>query len=226
MKRLIELFCGRGGWSKAAATLGWETIGIDIEDHGYPGQLIIKKLPMTWAELQALKPTAIIASPPCEDFARRHLPWINQQGPLDERLLRWAVSLTTQRDIPVTVECSRFAGWHVPGSRWHRPYCFWGYTPILMPTSHHKKDTIRGSSGQTTKVRAARAAEIPPELAGWIMQGLDNLTTAEHPLNTSVATARFSPPEPRTKAGRSVRGDTRTREPATPPDRKSSASRR
>lgn len=42
---LFDLFCGRGGWSTAAAARGWRCVGFDIADHGYTaGELILLEL--------------------------------------------------------------------------------------------------------------------------------------------------------------------------------------
>ena len=172
MRTLLDLFCGRGGWTKAAAARGWKCVGYDIEDHGYPGELIKARCPVPLEELRRHNPSAIIASPPCEEYARRHLPWINKIGPIDETLLRWSVSLIDQFECPVIVECNRFAGWHVPGGRYWAPYTFWGHVPALMPLARHVKDKVRGSSRTPRAERIARAAEIPESLAGWIMDSL------------------------------------------------------
>jgi len=39
--RLLDLFCGRGGWSKAFMSRGWHCVGVDIEALGYRGFAVI-----------------------------------------------------------------------------------------------------------------------------------------------------------------------------------------
>lgn len=166
--RLLELFCGRGGWSRAAARLGWECIGIDVEDHGYPFTLIQRRLPCSLGELADFHPDLVIASPPCNEFARHHLPWIRNPQVPDCTLLHWSISLVGH--FPqVVIECSRFAALHAPGARHCPPYALWGDIPALLPLHLPRKDSHQGTTGCSMKERAARRAEIPPQLAGWIM---------------------------------------------------------
>ena len=168
--RLLDLFCGRGGWSTPAIARGWTCIGIDIANHGYPGQLIRTSLPLTHADLLSLHPDLVVASPPCEAYARHHLPWMHAYGPIDERLLRWSVDLTRTLPVPVIVECSRFAGWHLTPDRWTRPYALWGSLPALLPHGFKTKDARRGHSATPRTERAARAAELPPELTTFLLE--------------------------------------------------------
>jgi hypothetical protein len=168
--KLIDLFCGRGGWSIPALERGWRCIGYDTTDHGYPGELRLRELPIALHELTEQNATLIVASPPCEDFARCHLPWLRTVTNPSTELLEWSISLIGQTNCPVIVECSRFAGWHVPGGRYIRPYTFWGDLPLLMPTYRHSKDRARGSSNQPRTQRAARAATIPRQIAEWIIE--------------------------------------------------------
>ena len=64
--RVLELFCGRGGWSKPFIEAGHECIGIDIKDYGYPAKFI-------QADLFDYEPEGyydvILASPPCSEFS-------------------------------------------------------------------------------------------------------------------------------------------------------------
>lgn len=162
MKTLVDLFCGKGGWSKPALAAGWRCIGYDIVNHGYPGQLIQKPCPISIAEIKSHNPTAVIASPPCEEYARFHLPWIKQANRPDETLLRWAVSLQDDLECPVVIECSHFAARHVEGARYAGSYALWGDVPILLPTIPRQKMKTSGTN-------AARRAMIEPILAEWII---------------------------------------------------------
>ena len=38
--RVLELFCGLGGWSKPWIESGHDVTGIDIKDYGYPARFI------------------------------------------------------------------------------------------------------------------------------------------------------------------------------------------
>jgi hypothetical protein len=157
---LLDLFCGRGGWSQAFHREGWRCIGIDRENHGYPFELHLATLPQDDESVQMFMPNWIVASPPCEEFARHHLPWIAGPAP-DTSLLLWSVSLASRLATPMTVECSRFASWHVPGGTRCGSYYLWGNLPALLPTPPRRKSKMCGEDP------AARAM-IEPTLAEWI----------------------------------------------------------
>ena len=163
MPTLIDLFCGQGGWSRPARAAGWKCIGYDIADLGYPGELVIRSLPIGVEELMMRSPDLVVASPPCDEYARRHLPWIARQGPIDERLLRWSIGLCGRVNCPVIVECSRFSAREVPGARLVGSYALWGDVPIIMPQVPGEKERRSGTN-------AARRARIPDSLAGWIIE--------------------------------------------------------
>ncbi len=64
--RVLELFCGLGGWSKPWIEAGHDVTGIDITDLGFPGKFIK-------ADLYDWEPTEhydiVLASPPCTEFS-------------------------------------------------------------------------------------------------------------------------------------------------------------
>lgn len=156
---LIDLFCGRGGWTVPAMSRGWKCHGFDCVDHGYPGELHLGNLPVDLQVLTDLQPDLVLASPPCEEYARHHMPWIKGPAP-DESLLRWSIGLIGRMKCPVIVECSLFAYRHVQGGRIAGSYSLWGNVPALLPKVPRNKH--RHSS-------AARRAVIEPSLAEWIM---------------------------------------------------------
>lgn len=160
---LIDLFCGRGGWSKPALARGWECHGFDIIDAAYPGQLHQQPCPIPTRTLAELRPNLILASPPCEEYARRFLPWIAQVGPIDTRLLSWSISLIGTVECPVIVECSHFASRMMPGGKSLRPWHLWGDLPALLPQPLPRKGKVSGT-------KKARRAEIPDWLASWIIE--------------------------------------------------------
>jgi SAM-dependent methyltransferase len=167
--RLLDLFCGRGGWSKSFAARGWYCVGVDIEPLGYPYEFVqcsVLELPEDF--LNSFD--AITSSPPCEDFARAWLPWLRgdqkpEQWAID--LLEWSVKLCAGKQNRIT-ECSNFAAKHVPGSLRFDSYALWGDVPLLMPHIPRRK---AAKSGMRPDLRA----EIPPALADWIA---DNYTRA------------------------------------------------
>lgn len=165
MLELLDLFCGRGGWSRPAIAKGWHAVGFDIFDYGYPGQLCIDRLPVPLSYLQAFDPDLVVASPPCEAYARACLPWINEPSGVTSalELLNWSIGLIGQFNCPVIVECSRFAARFssTPPTTQVGPYSLWGDVPALLPQITHHKTHLSGSDP------AARAM-IDTALAEWI----------------------------------------------------------
>lgn len=108
---------------------------------------------------------AVVSSPPCEDFARAHLPWLRgDYKPSDTslHLLKWSISLTSGAQRRIT-ECSRFAAMHSQGAVTTGCYALWGDVPPLLPIPLHRKSRLTGAAP------AARAL-IDPHLAFTVAQ--------------------------------------------------------
>lgn len=159
---LVDLFCGRGGWSKAAARRGWNCVGYDVEDLGYPWWLERRACPLDVAVIERHCPSLVVASPPCEDFARFHLPWLRTVSRPSTALLEWSISLRGRLSCPVVVECSLFAARHVKPQTRAGSFALWGDVPALLPEVARCKAAMSGTE-------PAKRAEIPEALAGWIM---------------------------------------------------------
>jgi len=71
--KVLDLFCGMGGWAKAFVDKGYDVTGIDIEDYSsiYPGKFIMADLLNFIPEGQF---DLIVASPPCTDFSKASMP--------------------------------------------------------------------------------------------------------------------------------------------------------
>jgi C-5 cytosine-specific DNA methylase len=75
----IDLFCGLGGWTEGLLAEGYDVIGFDIErhqygDHRYPAQLVIQDV-LTLHGSQFRDAALIVASPPCQAYSYRAMPW-------------------------------------------------------------------------------------------------------------------------------------------------------
>src|SRR3989442_400150 len=72
--RLLDLFCGMGGWSIGFHRAGFDCLGIDIQDFGYPYEFLQRDIRDVKNSLGAFK--VIVASPPCQYYsqARNKLP--------------------------------------------------------------------------------------------------------------------------------------------------------
>jgi site-specific DNA-cytosine methylase len=72
--RVLDLCCGKGGWSIPFIEDGDDVWGIDIENHGYPGKLIKADI----RELDGFgfwDMDLIIGSPPCTEFSGPKHAW-------------------------------------------------------------------------------------------------------------------------------------------------------
>ena len=76
MLKVLDLFCGRGGWSKAFHEAGCECTGIDIKNIGYPTG---KRYNFIQEDLFDWIPDKyydiILASPPCNHFSKVNQNW-------------------------------------------------------------------------------------------------------------------------------------------------------
>ena len=75
----IDLFCGLGGWTEGLLAEGWDVIGFDIERHeygsgGYPSQLVLMDVCQIHGAMFK-DADLIVASPPCQEFSYRAMPW-------------------------------------------------------------------------------------------------------------------------------------------------------
>lgn len=166
---LLDLFCGVGGWSKAFAAQGWRCVGVDIAALGYPFDFVqsdVRTLAPDWIDSF----DAVVASPPCEEFARAWLPWLRgdkrpEQWAID--LLRWAVDLC---DRPGRlVECSNFAARHVSGAVRFGSFSLWGDVPTLMPALPRLKTR---KSGLRPELRAEIPKPLSATVCDWFTAGI------------------------------------------------------
>ena len=71
--KIIDLFCGLGGWADGLIDAGHKVTGYDIVDYSsaYPGKFVQCDL----MEYQMFdRADAVVASPPCTDFTKAGLP--------------------------------------------------------------------------------------------------------------------------------------------------------
>lgn len=66
--KALDLFCGLGGWSEGFQANGFECVGVDIVDVGYPYQLILQDV-RTLDGKRFEDFDVIIGNPPCRDFS-------------------------------------------------------------------------------------------------------------------------------------------------------------
>jgi hypothetical protein len=142
----IDLFCGLGGWTEGLLAEGYDVIGFDIErheygDHRYPAQLVIQDV-LTLHGSQFKDVTLIVASPPCQAYSYRAMPWKRAKAlpPPDNTLFEACFRIQREaceaagRHIPLIVENVRGAQKWVGRARWNfGSFYLWGDVPALMP---------------------------------------------------------------------------------------------
>jgi hypothetical protein len=156
----VDLYCGLGGWTDGLLAEGFRVVGFDIEQHAYgehryPAQLVIQDV-LTLHGSQFKDAALIVASPPCQAYSYRAMPWslakakaaairadgtgkaladLNALFNACFRIQREA-SEAAGRHIPLIVENVRGAIPWVGRSRWNfGSFHLWGDVPALMPVT-------------------------------------------------------------------------------------------
>lgn len=153
----IDLFCGLGGWTEGLLAEGYDVVGFDIErheygEHRYPAQLAIQDV-LTLHGSQFKDAALIVASPPCQAYSYRAMPWTRAKAlPAPDNAL-FEACFRIQREaceaagrhIPLVVENVRGAQKWVGRARWNfGSFYLWGDCPALMPiTSCGERFTSR-----------------------------------------------------------------------------------
>jgi len=154
----IDLYAGLGGWTDGLLAEGYDVVGFDIErheygEHRYPAQLVIQDV-LTLHGSQFRDAALIVASPPCQAYSYRAMPWSRAKAlppPCNKlfeacfRIQREAVE-AAGRHIPLVVENVRGAQPWVGRARWSfGSFYLWGDVPALMP--HTFKGVKHDGSG-------------------------------------------------------------------------------
>ncbi len=142
----IDLFCGLGGWTEGLLAEGYTVIGFDTTQHvygdaRYPAQLVLQDV-LTLHGRQFKEAALIVASPPCQAYSYRAMPWKKAKAlrPPDNTLFEACFRLQREaceaagRYIPLVVENVCGAQKWVGRARWHYgSFYLWGDVPALMP---------------------------------------------------------------------------------------------
>lgn len=154
----IDLFCGLGGWTEGLLTEGYEVIGFDIEQHEYgdakyPAQLVIQDV-LTLHGSQFKDAALIVASPPCQGYSYRAMPWKRAKAlpPPDNSLFEACFRIQREaceaagHHIPLIVENVKGAQPWVGRSRAHYgSFHLWGDVPALLPSARGVTKNAGGS---------------------------------------------------------------------------------
>jgi site-specific DNA-cytosine methylase len=136
----IDLYAGLGGWAHGFLAEGYDVVGFDIERHQYgddkyPGQLVLQDV-LTLHGSQFRNAAVIVASPPCQAYSYRAMPWKRAKalGPPDNTLFEACFRIAAEAGVPVVVENVKGAQPWVGRARWHYgSFYLWGDVPALMP---------------------------------------------------------------------------------------------
>ena len=156
----IDLYCGLGGWAEGLLAEGYEVVGFDIERHEYgderyPGLLVIQDV-RTLHGSQFKNATLIVASPPCQAYSYRAMPWKRAKAlpPPDNTLFETCFRIQMEaceaagRHIPMVVENVRGAQkWVGPAVSKYGSFYLWGDVPTLPVLA--KKEGIKGVPHRT-----------------------------------------------------------------------------
>jgi hypothetical protein len=148
--RMLDLFCGRFGWSKAFAARGWECVGVDlIEPPEIPQGCRFVKMDILeinsgggglwngepWSNLFTFD--FICASSPCEQFSVHGMKHFHPNPPYPElgiRLFEHTRAICEASGVPYVMENVRAAQQFVGNAKHHcGPFYLWGSgVPPLM----------------------------------------------------------------------------------------------
>ncbi len=145
----IDLFCGLGGWAEGFLAEGYDVIGFDIERRPYPGSLVLQDV-TTLDGSQFKDAAVIVASPPCQGYSYRAMPWRRAKAlpPPDNTLFNAAFRIHAEavqaagHFIPLVVENVRGAQkWVGRAVANCGPQYLWGDVPVLLPLITKRKGT-------------------------------------------------------------------------------------
>lgn len=162
----IDLFCGLGGWTEGLVAEDYDVVGFDLErhvygEHRYPADLVLQDV-LTIHGSQFKDAALIVASPPCQAYSYRAMPWKRAKalGPPENASFEACFRIQAEaieasgRFIPLVVENVCGAQKWVGPARWHHgSFYLWGDIPALMPIIRRaNKVNGRDRSFQTASV--------------------------------------------------------------------------
>lgn len=196
--KLIDLFAGRGGWTKGFMAEGWECIGYDLfpQPH-YPAKFVQRDvLTLTAADLEDAD--FICASSSCEQFSVHCMKHFHPNPPYPElgiKLFNHTREICEASGKPYVMENVRCAEKFVGRAVNHcGPFYLWGNAvPATMPKDAYKvrKGIDVGSSALVKTMTLEERREYRRQFIwnqAWstsAQRGRDTAKAAEIPLSIS-----------------------------------------
>lgn len=142
----IDLYAGLGGWAEGFLAEGYYVVGFDIERHQYgeqryPAQLVLQDV-RTLHGSQFRNAAVIVASPPCQEYSYRAMPWKRAKTlpPPSNELFDACFRIRQQAGVPLVVENVVGAQPWVGRAKAHYgSFYLWGDVPAILPSSKRLK---------------------------------------------------------------------------------------
>lgn len=198
--RLLDLFCGRWGWSKAFAARGWECVGIDlVEPPEVPQGCTFMLTDVLLIDEEFCRDFDFIcASSPCEQFSVHGMRHFHPNPPYPELgigLFNHTRNICESSGTPYVMENVRAAQKFVGNAVHHcGPFYLWGNAvPPLMPQNITKgmwhihapserkpeffkvRDKLTAKFGGSKRLATSEIATIPPELSNAVADYAERL---------------------------------------------------
>jgi len=178
------LFAGLGGWTEGLLAEGYYVVGFDnvqhvYGEHRYPAQLVIQDV-LTLHGRQFKDAALIVASPPCQAYSYRAMPWKRAKAlpSPDNSLFEACFRIQAEacaaagRHIPMVVENVNGAQKWVGRARWHYgSFYLWGDVPALMPMTMKRGHKVAGfsfdGSGKSFQSASVEASGLKSSGLNW-----------------------------------------------------------
>jgi hypothetical protein len=194
---MLDLFCGRFGWSRAFAARGWDCVGFDlVKPPEIPArccfvQQDIRELTLDRGFLDFWAPDFICASSPCEKLSIHRLKMFHPNPPYPEsgiQLFNHTRGICEASGIPYVMENVQSAEQFVGRAKAHSgSFYLWGTgVPPLLPKRLTKGmvmdrkwcQELGGHGSSKRDAQTAGFATIPPELSNCVADYAERLLEA------------------------------------------------
>lgn len=160
--KVLDLFCGLGGFSQVFRERGHDVIGVD---NVAPADLIadVRELPF-----RGYQPDVILGSPPCTEFTKWDLPWRDCPRPSFELVDAFLAAVDDLRPRWWVMENVRGLSrcWDQLGYRARKPVMrcgsryLWGEFPLFLFGAHHQAQGKWNLSSSHSRIRSKVPAVI------------------------------------------------------------------